>query len=131
MKDPETGITHEWQVGTKETTKVFEGGKGIKPIELHGIELKKGMHANIHDIEYDIFKAMEESPDAAASQLARDLKIPEFRKEVAELAAETGQKGELTPELLPRIQALHDEAGNILKQIVDRRGSGYVNRFFH
>ena len=132
MKDPETGITHEWQVGTKATTRAFEGGEGIPEIEIpKGLELKKGMKPNIHDIEYDIFKSMEDSKDVADQQLAKDLGIPEFRRKVAELAAETGQKGNLTPNLDIRITELHTEASKILKELVDRKGPAYVQHFFH
>jgi hypothetical protein len=134
MKDPETGMTHEWQVGTKATTRAFEGGDGIPKIKLpDGLELKPGMKPNIHDIEYDIFKAMEDSKYVQDRDLAKELGIPEFRKKVAELAAETGRKGDLIPatELDARITVLHDEAGGILKKIVDRKGAGYVQHFFH
>jgi hypothetical protein len=44
-----------------------------------------GLHANIHDIEYDIFGSPQVRKDAAERQLANDLDIPDFAKRVPRL----------------------------------------------
>jgi hypothetical protein len=133
LKDPQTGILHEWQIGTEATTRVFEGKKGVIPeIDIpKGLKLKEGMHANIHDIEYDIFKAIQDSTKPADKALAKKLKIPEFRKKVAELAAESGTRGGPAHLYDERIAELHKEASIILAGIVRMRGPGFVTRLFH
>ncbi len=133
MKDPETGITHEWQVGTEATTRLFEAPKDvIKPIDIpEGLTLKAGMKPNIHDIEYDIFGAIQNSKEPANQQLARDLRIPEFRRKVAELAQETGQLGSATRNLDIRIAALHTEASDILAKLYAQKGAKFIEHFFH
>ena len=128
MKDPKTGMTFEWQVGTRATTTVFEHpGIPLPP----GFELKKGMKPDIHDIEYDIFKAVQDKhPD-----LAKELGIPEFRKKVAVLAErsalEAGQPGKTDDYWKGEIAKLHAEAGRILQSLVDKKGASWVKSFFH
>ena len=48
-----------------------------------GLKLKEGMKRNIHDIEYDVFKYLQDKNPT----LAIDLGIPAYRKKVAEYAA--------------------------------------------
>ena len=53
--DPETGIRYEWQIGTKATTRLYEQAG----IDVGGLKIEPG-NRNIHDIEYDIFKSIQE-----------------------------------------------------------------------
>lgn len=126
LRDPKTGLTHEWQIGTKATTRVFEKPGIIIP---KGLKLKKGMKPDIHDIEYDIFKAVQEKH----GELAQKLGIPAFRKKVASIAAETGTKGSKIPQnvLDKKIDALHDEASKILEKLVEQKGADWVQQFYH
>jgi hypothetical protein len=126
LRDPKTGLTHEWQIGTKAVTRVFE-----KPgITIPGkLKLKKGMHTDIHDIEYDIFKAVQDKH----KELAKELGIPAFRKKVAEVAAKAGKQGSKLPEkeLEKAIDALHKEAAAILEKLVEKKGAKWVEQFYH
>jgi hypothetical protein len=131
--DPETGLVHEWQIGPKQATEVFET-PGIDPA---GIDIKPE-NTNLHDIEYDIFKSMEDPSDllsleeqAALRKLAQEVGIPEFRKKVAELAARTGKEKVPASELAQRIKELHTEAGAILKALVQKKGIPFVEGFLH
>jgi hypothetical protein len=141
VKDPETSIVHEWQIGTKQTTALFETpGIYVGPLEAK-IESK---NRNIHDIEYDIFKSIDEpspkqfSPaeQAELRKLSEDCGIPEFRKHVAELAARTGSERIPDTELDAKIHTLLTRASEILKALIakkggDPRGTQFVASFLH
>jgi hypothetical protein len=131
--DPDTGIVHEWQIGTKQTTKLFQD-PGIDPA---GLDIAPE-NTNIHDIEYDIFKSIDEpgskrSPQEQAElkALAAEFGIAKFRKKVAELAARTGNEKVPPDELEAQIKELHAEAGRILKGLIDRKGKDFVQHFLH
>ncbi len=127
LRDPQTGITHEWQIGARATTELYE-----RPgIALGPVRLKEGMAPNLHDIEYDIFKALQESDLATDRRLAEEVGIPGFRREVAAFAAETGRRRIPPAEFDRRLAELHAEASNILAAIVARRGPRYVEKFYH
>jgi len=119
VMDPKTGLPHEWQVGTAATTRLFETRK----VPLDGFELPKGMNPDLHDVEYDIFRVVEEK----YPQMARQLGIKEFRTDLDLVAAETGRIGNATLE--SRMQALYDRAGKILRQLVDLNGADWLKQF--
>jgi hypothetical protein len=132
MKDPVLGITFEWQIGTKRTTDFFE----LPGIELGELKLKEGMTPNIHDIEYDVFKYLQEKKDDQGkliyADLAKELGIPEFRKRVAEYAAKTFQGDTVPePEFRKSLAEFHKEASVILKNLIDRKSVEFVQGFFH
>jgi hypothetical protein len=128
MKDPVTGLTFEWQIGTKRTTEFFE----LPGIELGKLTLKEGMTPNIHDIEYDIFKYLQESDKPGYADLAKELGIPEYRKKVAQYAAKTFE-GNTVPEAEFRqsLAEFHKEASTILANLIERKGVEFVQDFFH
>jgi len=124
MKDRRTGLTFEWQVGTQRTTSFFED----PGIELHGLKLKEGMKPNIHDIEYDVFKYLQDKHPA----LAAELKIPPYRKKVAEYAARTLRGPPMTDaEFASALKEVHAEGSTILKDLLDKKGHEFVQGFFH
>lgn len=124
ISDPESGLTHEWQIGTKAVTEVFEKGNIRLPA---GVELGPGMKPNLHDIEYDIFKGIEKKyPDVHKRH-----NLPEFHAKVDALAAEAGLKGEKTPELTKKINALHGDAYLHLQKLVDEFGPEWLKQFYH
>ena len=140
VRDPATGIVHEWQIGTKQTTELFE-----KPgIDVGNLDIPP-QSRNIHDIEYDIFKALDEPKQkevngelvpsaqtvAEFRQLADAVGIPEFREQVARAAAETGSKRIPDGKLDREIARLHDQASEILRQLVARKGAPFVEAFLH
>lgn len=128
LKDKTTGFTFEWQIGTQRTTDFFE----LPGIELGNLKLKEGMKPNIHDIEYDVFKYLQESDKPGYGDLAKELGIPEFRKRVAEYAAKTFE-GSTVPEaeFKKSLAEYHAEASKILAALIDRKGVEFVQGFFH
>jgi len=136
--DPVTGIKHEWQVGTKQTTQLYEA----PGIEVGKVKVKPE-NRNIHDIEYDIFKAINDpskklsaAEQAQLKKLAEDVGIPAFRLKVAKLSARLGKENLSAAELQAEIKALHKEAGEILKKLVDAKGGdpagvNFVEGFLH
>ena len=81
VEDPLTGLTHEWQIGTKATSTLYET-QGIElPPELEASASKLGKHfrTDIHDIEYDIFQAFNKREPGVAAELG----IPHFIAQVA------------------------------------------------
>jgi hypothetical protein len=124
LSDPESGLTHEWQIGTKAVTEVFEKGKIRLP---EGVELGPDMKPNLHDIEYDIFRGIEKKyPDVHKRH-----NLPEFHAKVDTLAAEAGLKGEKTPDLTKKINALHEDAYRHLQKLVDEFGAEWLKQFYH
>ncbi|HYO88309.1 MAG TPA: hypothetical protein VER79_06650, partial [Candidatus Limnocylindrales bacterium] len=118
------GIIHEWQIGTQAVTDVYEQ-RGINiPPEVE--PLPSGMHNDIHDIEYDILKRIQEDhPDIAA-----EVGIPEFRRQVALASAAAGRQGADMPDKNERIVELHNQCSTILRQLVDRHGPDIIRKYF-
>jgi hypothetical protein len=127
LRDKRTGLTFEWQIGTRMTTQFFE----VEGIDVHGLKLKEGMHRNIHDIEYDIFKYLQDKN----RPLADELGIPAYRREVAAFAERTyTETDRITPkEFDSTLAAMHARASAILKALLDhpKGGAAYVQTFFH
>jgi hypothetical protein len=126
LRDKVTGFTFEWQIGTQRTTDFFE-----RPgIELGKLKLKEGMQPNIHDIEYDIFKYLQDKKEHEA--LVNELGIPDFRKRVAQYSAKTGE-GNTVPEaeFAQDLAKFHAEASKILAALIDRTSVEFVQGFFH
>jgi hypothetical protein len=122
MRDPQTGLTHEWQIGTKATTELFER----EGIDVGKLVLPARMKKNIHDIEYDIFKKIQKDDLALAQQLG----IPTYRKDLAEFSARTGLEPVTAAELDRNIQDLHKRASRILADLLAAKGEDYIKRYF-
>ena len=131
VSDPKTGMTFEWQVGTQATTTVYEHAD--PGIPLHGVKLKDGMQPNLHDINYDVFSFMQKSDDPEIKKLADELELKEFDKKVALLAKDSSVNGHKHNNAYWQAQTneLHKEAGEKLKSIVDKKGTDFVEGFFH
>lgn len=125
VQDSKTMITHEWQVGTKATTDLFENPGITIP---DGLTLKEGMRKNLHDIEYDIFKAIQ---DKMPDEFAQKYSIPDFRSRLDQLAAKTGDLGSQTPNLTEEIAQFHSEASEILKKLYEENGAKFIENFYH
>ena len=121
-----TGITHEWQIGTRAVTEVFETPGIALP---KGLQLKAGMKTDLHDIEYDIFAPLMKQ----APRFANSFGIPAFRNQVDMVAARAGRLGSSYPanQMVQDIQRLHLEAGQILDALYRRGGQSLIERFFH
>jgi hypothetical protein len=86
------------------------------------------MKPNIHDIEYDVFKYLQDK-DAT---LAAELGIPAYRRKVAEYAARTYHSPPMTDaEFAQALKEVHAEGGKILKALLDKKGHEFVQGFFH
>ena len=139
ITDPQTGIKHEWQIGTRQTTRLYQD----PGIDVGKLKIEPE-NQNIHDVEYDIFKTIDE-PDPTklpADEVARLLKlsadtgIRAFRVKVAELSSRLGTENLPEAELTARIQELHKEAGDILKMLIEMTGGDpagveFINSFLH
>ena len=98
---------------------------------------------NIHDIEYDIFRSLEHPaksvPKADANrwrQLAVEVGIPEFRRNVGQLARRTGREVIPKGELKNAIKELQKEASRILADLTklaggDPKGVEFLQSFLH
>jgi hypothetical protein len=128
VEDPQTGLTHEWQIGTKATSTLYETQGIIIPSELKEAAERLGKHfrADIHDIEYDVFQAFNAREPGAAAELG----IPGFIAKVAE-ASQRSAAGSADTALTTDISTLHGEASRILKALVDKKGADYVAGMFH
>jgi hypothetical protein len=128
VEDPQTGLTHEWQIGTRATSTLYET-QGIRiPPELQAAAERLGKHfrTDIHDIEYDIFQTFNRREPAVAA----DLGIPGFIARVAEASQRSGA-GAAHTGLAADIASLQDEASRLLRSLVDRKGPDYVAEMFH
>jgi hypothetical protein len=128
VEDPATGLTHEWQIGTRATSQLYET-QGIKiPPELEAAAAKLGKHfrTDIHDIEYDIFQTFNKREPGVAAELG----IPGFIARVAQ-ASQDSAAGAADTKLGTNIANLHGEANALLKALVDRKGAEYVAGMFH
>jgi hypothetical protein len=124
IDDAETGIPHEWQIGTRATSELYEQ-EGIRIPE--GLQLKPGMKADLHDIEYDIFKGVQEKyPD-----VAKEVGIPAFRQKVDLASAQAGKLGDQFADLPRALKELHEEAGRILQRLMDNKGNEWIQQFYH
>ena len=119
-----SGMSHEWQIGTKATSEVFET-VGIRIPNT--LKLKDKMKNDIHDIEYDVLKGIaEKRPDVAVLT-----GIPAVRRKIAELAAEVGENGDAVPNIKERLTAIHKECSTVLDEIVFHYGATWVRQFYH
>lgn len=125
VKDPDTGITHEWQVGTKAVTEVFEKS-GIKMPD--GVKKAcPNLKNDLHDVEYDIFKGIYNKYRDVHERHG----LPAFHAATDAVAAEAGLKGEKTPDLAKKIKKLHEDAGTHLQKLVDEFGADWIKQFCH
>jgi len=125
LKDKVTGIAHEWQIGTKAATAVWEK-VGIKVPDIFKQYFKsKGIENSIHDIEYHIFQKivnLGNKDDAHLQTMARQLKLKEFTKKVDLLAAQAAKEGDQLIKLEERIDKLHIRCGILLKKLAEYKG---------
>lgn len=123
VRDP-AGMAHEWQVGPQQVTPFYEtAGIDVGKVTL---EVPK---RNIHDVEYRIFKGMDEPPKkvdsverARRQAIAQELGIHDYRVRVAEFGARLGRERIPDAELQATTKQFIDEAGPLLRRLVDRLG---------
>lgn len=129
LQDSKTGLTHEWQIGTKAVTDVFE--YKAKPIKFPDKRLYNYFNPDLHDIDYDLFRSLLNNPKY--KQLAKEIGIPQFCNKVDRVAGKAGRYGEAVrnKQLFKEIELLHEEAGKILKRLYDEKGFDFIINFAH
>ncbi len=127
VRDPETDLTHEWQIGTRAVTEVYEK-KGIEVPDEMKDDIEKGRISNdIHDIEYDIFQQIKRKYPKVHKRYGLQV----FHDKVDQLSAEAGLQGDKTPDLRKKIDQLHKEAAEYLKKLIDEFGIDWIRQFYH
>jgi hypothetical protein len=128
VEDAESGLTHEWQIGTKATSELYEAkGIAIPPaLESAAAKLGKKFNNDIHDIEYDVFQSINKKHP----RISKKYGLPAFIHKVA-LASDRSAGGVTYTGLPADIKALHEEASVILERLVAGKGAKFVAGFFH
>lgn len=134
MRNP-TGMTFEWQVGTKSTTYAYEE-KGIKiPSALKEAAEAAGKHikdtADLHDIDYAVFGKMLSSKDPEIAAAAQQYKLEPFHAKAALLLQKTGKDGEVNPELQAEVAELLGEASQLLEDLIAGGKTDMMVPFLH
>ena len=122
--DPETGMVHEWQIGTKQITEFYET-PGIDVGKLDILEANR----NVHDVEYDILGSIDEpNADWPAERIAKcnkiagETSIHEVRVKVARFSAKLGRENVSQTELDDAIRTLHEEISKVLRDVIESAG---------
>lgn len=129
VRDAETGLTHEWQVGTEALSKLYETPGISIPEQLAeaAAQLGKKFKPDLHDVEYDLFQAINKGDPVLASQYG----IPEFIRKVAQASEKAGAQGAAFKDVLQTTAALQSDASSILARLVEGKGAEWVAQFFH
>jgi hypothetical protein len=129
LRDKATGLTHEWQVGTEALSRLYET-PGIEIPEKLGeaaAKLGKTFHPDLHDMEYDLFQAINKAKPDIGSKYG----LPDFIAKVAKASERAGAEGAAFKDLPRLLAELQGEAGNIVARLVDGEGAEWVVGFFH
>ena len=119
VTDPATGIAHEWQIGSKATTKFIEGMDVPLPsgVKLHA-------KPDFHTVKYDVLDKLNDPAVRAKHGLPDDIGkrvgLDKLEEQYAQLFRETGTttKGAPLPkDFEVRQKALADEMGRIMNQL--------------
>ena len=125
LEDPETGFTHEWQVGTRATAHVIEK----KNIELPGKlvtalgdarkKIPANNRSNIHDVNYVLFTAVMDNNLAGRKMVSSELaaEISQFQEDAAALQGLSANSS--VEDMDPKLGPLHAKANEILKKLCD------------
>jgi hypothetical protein len=126
--DPESGLIHEWQIGTRATTTLYETPGITIPERLQAAAtaLDKKFNNDLHDIEYDIFQVVKKRYPAIAAELGVDA----FIAHTAE-ASERSALGSADHALANDLANLHAEAAAVLTKVVDRIGPVAIASMLH
>lgn len=126
-----TGMSFEWQVGTKATTDLYEAEEIIVPPSLITEAEKAKKHlkpkANIHDISYAVFQRMVNK----YPEIAETYKVAEFVKKVNLASQTSGDLGESTTEFKGEISELLVEATKLLTVLVENGATPQIVSLLH
>jgi hypothetical protein len=120
VRDPETGISHEWQIGTKSLSKFIEGAKVKLPggVELHGNDF--------HVVMYDVLAKLN-NPDVRVQhglpdRILDDIGLSGIQRRYDALMVEAGtvKKGASQPDNFDaRLDGLAEELAGALRKLED------------
>ncbi len=114
VTDAETGLVHEWQVGTDATTRFYETNSLEIPSSVHSF----GGHPNFHD---GVYKLLDKVKDPA---LRAEYGIDEMMSRYSSFAEETGAG--LPPNFEARYKAMSDEINATIRRI-EQDNPGYLD----
>ena len=128
VRDPHTGVFHEWQIGTNALTKFIEDVpvKLPKGVELHGDDF--------HVVMYDVLAKLDE-PDIRAKHglpdgIVDDIGLGALQKKYDALMLEAGTATKGAPEPInfdERLAGLADELGAALENL-ERKHPGLATK---
>ena len=118
VKDPQTGVWHEWQIGTKSLTKMIEEVRVILPegVELHGNNFHVVMYDVLDKLNDPAIRAQHGLPDNIASEIG----LEPIRKRYDKLMIEAGtvKKGAGQPDDFDeRLLTMGRELGEALDRL--------------
>ncbi|MGB0637719.1 MAG: C2 family cysteine protease [Myxococcota bacterium] len=119
VRDPQTSVWHEWQVGTKALTRFIEGVEVPLPsgVRLHG---KPNFHVVMYDVLDKLDDANVRNQHGLDDGIQARIGLTEVQPKYNELMAEAGnlEKGAEEPFAFDiRLMNLADDLGEVLKKL--------------
>jgi hypothetical protein len=132
VQDPETGVTHEWQIGTGAVSDVYELAGVVFPPGMW-LDFESGaLGPDLHDVDYDIFRQGVRGHDREHGEnMYETLGLAAFGERLDQLSAAAHCQGYALEDLDARIAALHAEASELLQKVVDHYGIEQVRQWYH
>lgn len=120
VRDPATGIRHEWQVGTKALTRFIEDVKVAVPpgVELHGYDFHVVMYDVLDKLRRTDVRAQHGLPDS----IVDDIGLASLSKDYNSLMVEAGtlKPGMVEPEnFTPRLNDMSDRLSRAISKLED------------
>lgn len=142
LRDPQTGMLHEWQIGTAKVTEIYESTRPGIPVdnrELSTWMKASGINQDIHDINYDVFNEIigksRHHPDpqvrADMAKVVETYRLNHLNDRVSRLVAEAGAHGQQMTESSEKLRDIHTDLGEAFNGIVNEKGVDFVKSFFH
>ncbi len=118
VRDPATGISHEWQIGTKSLTKMIEGIDIILPpgVTLHGQDFHVVMYDVLDKLSDPNIRAKHGLPDSIIDEIG----LTNIRSRYNALMIEAGsvKKGSLQPDNFDvRLRDMAQELGEAVDKL--------------
>ena len=118
VKDPQTGVWHEWQIGTKSLTTMIEDVKVTLPdgVQLHG--------SDFHVVMYDVLDKLNDpairSQHGLPDSISDDIGLTAIRQRYDQLMIDAGtvKKGATEPEnFTQRLSDMGDDLAGALERL--------------
>jgi hypothetical protein len=120
VRDPATGISHEWQVGTKALTRFIEDVKVAVPpgVELHGYDF----HVVMYDVLDKLRRADVRAQHGLPDSIVDDIGLASLSKDYNSLMVEAGtlKPGMVEPEnFTPRLDDISERLSRAISKLED------------